>query len=192
MMTSGDDTDESLMIRIRDGDHQAFSCLVRRHTDRFYACAVRMGADSAEAEDVVQDAFLKIWARPDIWDAGKGARFTTWFYRVVTNMVRDRVRQRGKLAGPEVLDFYSDSAPGQDVALDVRRRQDGVEAAIQVLPERQRAALNLCFYEGLSNREAAEIMGVRVKALESLLMRAKAGVREALARAGVLDGEGAL
>lgn len=189
MNETGQDSDEILMGRIKGGDRQAFAVLVRRHTDRFYAAAYRLCGRPDEAEDVVQDAFLKLWDRPDVYDPARGAKFTTWFYRVVTNLTLDRMRRRRKQAGGDVLELMADKAPRADETLVLNEEQAGLEAAIQALPERQKAALNLCFYEGLSNKEAADILGVGVKGLESLLMRAKAGVRENLTKQGLINRE---
>jgi RNA polymerase sigma-70 factor (ECF subfamily) len=174
----GQDSDESLMVRIQQGEHAAFATLVRRHSKMFYAAAYRMCGNVQESEDIVQDAFLKLWDRPQVWDATRGVKFTTWFYRVVTNLAIDRTRRYKPQAGPAVLDFLPDRATAADEAMVKRQHEQFLEAALNTLPERQKAALNLCVYEGLSNREAAEILGVGVKALESLLMRAKAGLRD--------------
>ena len=187
MAVSGQDSDESLMVRVQSGDHQAFSMLVRRHTDRFFAVAWRMCGDQNAAEDIVQEAFLKLWRKPQSWKPGKGAKFTTWFYRVVINQAHDHGRKKKYEYGADDLDVFADERDTQDKTLQQKQEQDYLERAIQVLPERQKAALNLCFYEGLSNREAAEVLGVGVKALESLLMRAKAGVKDELIRAGIVD-----
>ncbi|MCB1531174.1 MAG: sigma-70 family RNA polymerase sigma factor [Rhodospirillales bacterium] len=175
-------TDESLMALVSGGDHQAFSVLVRRHADRFYGLAYRMILDRAEAEDVVQEAFLKIWNKPDIWNSARGVRFTTWFYRIVTNGAIDVARKRIKLAPTDIMDQWADERAGQDAEMEKREAQAHLESAIQLLPVQQKAALNLCFYEGLSNKEAADILGVGLKALESLLMRAKTGLRDRLMR----------
>ncbi len=78
-MASTEDSDESLMRLIRQGSHQAFAILVRRHTDRFFAAAFRMAGNSSMAEDMVQDAFLKIWNKPDQWKDDTSATITTWF-----------------------------------------------------------------------------------------------------------------
>jgi RNA polymerase sigma-70 factor (ECF subfamily) len=181
------ESDESLMVRVQGGDHQAFAILVRRNTQKFFACAYRVCGDVYEAEDVVQDAFLKLWNRPETWNENKGAKFTTWFYRVVTNLAIDNKRKKKPLANNDVLDYMPDSAPRADEAMIEMQEQKLLEHAIQDLPERQKTALNLCFYEGLSNKEAAEIMGVGVKALESLLMRAKAALKEELTKQGLLS-----
>ena len=180
-MASTEDSDESLMGLIRQGSHQAFAILVRRHTDRFYAGAFRMTGRAAEAEDLVQEAFLKIWQKPDIWKDDKGAKFTTWFYRILVNQNIDRMRKNQKMVSDDsILLFIADQRSGPEEETAMNEEQQRIEMAIAVLPERQRTALNLCFYEGLSNAEAANAMGVKIKALESLLIRAKNGLREYL------------
>lgn len=182
-----EETDEGLMARVQTGDQQAFATLVRRHTNRFFGCAYRMTAHVQEAEDVVQDAFIKLWNNPKSWDGVNGAKFTTWFYRVVTNTALDALRRRKPQAGADVLDYMSDGRDNAETKLQDAEEESAVEDAIQSLPERQKAALNLCFYEGLSNKDAADIMGVSVKALESLLMRAKASLRDILTAKGLLE-----
>ncbi len=181
------DSDESLMVRIKRADHQAFAVLVKRHSERFYAVAYRTCRDQVAAEDIVQEAFLKLWNKPQNWKAGKGAKFTTWFYRVVINQAHDHGRKKRAEYGSEILDTFEDSTDLQDTALEDKQQQGALEDAIQSLPERQRDALNLCFYEGLSNKDAAQILGVKVKALESLLMRAKAKLKAELIRAGAIS-----
>lgn len=183
------ESDESLMGRVQRGDHQAFSGLVTRHTNMFYAAAYRMCGHEQEAEDIVQDAFLKLWNKPEVWNENKGAKFTTWFYRVVTNQALDYMRRRKKTAGSEALDLMPDENLRADEVLAEKQEGYEVERAIQALSDRQKVALNLCFYEGLSNKDAAKVMGVGVKALESLLMRAKQGLKDELLRSGVLTEE---
>ncbi|MGN7439200.1 MAG: sigma-70 family RNA polymerase sigma factor [Alcanivorax sp.] len=182
-------SDEELMIRIQSSDHEAFSLLVMRHTKMFYAAAYRMYPYQDEAEDIVQEAFLKLWRKPDMWKTGKGAKFTTWFYRVVTNLAIDYARKKKDSKGSDVLDRITDNTPDQQDTMEGDEQQKLLEDAIQELPERQKMALNLCFYEELSNKEAAEIMDIGVKALESLLMRAKSGLRDILTRQGLLNEE---
>jgi RNA polymerase sigma-70 factor, ECF subfamily len=177
-LASIDDSDESLMHLIQQGSHQAFSTLVRRHTGRFFATAYRLSGNAAQAEDMVQEAFLKIWGRPDLWKDDKGAKFTTWFYRILVNMNIDAMRKNKRDAGDAPLEYMASSAASPEMEVAMNEEQAQLEGAIATLPERQATALNLCFYEGLSNAEAAEAMGVKVKALESLLMRAKAGMKD--------------
>lgn len=173
-------SDESLVQRVQNGEHEAFAQLVRRHTNLFFKAAYRMCANENEAEDIVQDAFLKFWKKPEAFDADKGVKFTTWFYRVVTNLAIDHMRRKKPQTDPVVLDFMPDDRDGVEEMMEQQEREDALEVAIQALPERQKMALNLCFYEGLSNKDAAEILGVGVKALESLLMRAKKTLKERL------------
>jgi len=184
---AGDISDEELVRRISEGDHGAFAQLVERHSKLFFTAAFRMVNNSEEAEDIVQDAYIKLWQKPQSFDASKGVKFTTWFYRVVTNLAIDATRKRKPQTNPDVLDVMADKAPLADEQLSENDQQVVLEEAIQRLPERQRAALNLCFYEGLSNKEAAEILDVGIKALESLLMRAKKALKEDLGAQGLIE-----
>ncbi len=180
-----DESDKSLMARIQNGDHKAFEILVNRYTGMFFTAAYRMCSHKEEAEDIVQEAFLKLWRNPHSWDSDKGAKFSTWFYRVITNQALDQIRKKRPEYRSDILDNISDNAASdQHKELEDRSIQDDLESAIQSLPPRQKAALNLCFYEGVSNKEAADILGVGIKAVESLLMRAKSGLRDAMARRG--------
>ena len=181
--------DEVLVERLKKGDHQAFCVLVRRHTQMFYACAYRVCSDQDEAEDAVQEAFLKLWKNPDIWKTDMGAKFTTWFYRIVVNSATDQLRKRKKQASDYDFDNLEDTQNSQMEQLHAEEQQLALEEAIQKLPERQKLALNLCFYEGLSNKDAAEILGIGIKALESLLMRAKAGLKDSLIDKGFIEKE---
>ena len=178
MVTDNKNNDESLVARICEGDHRAFADLVERHTLMFFAAAYRVCGDAIQAEDIVQDAFLKFWAKPQGFDASKGVKFTTWFYRVVTNVAIDAMRKKKPHVSDDVVNFMADQKALADETMVMNEEQAALEAAIQDLPERQKIALNLCFYEGLSNKDAAEIMGVGGKALESLLMRAKKSLKD--------------
>ncbi len=175
------------MVFIQMGDHGAFSALVQRHTQRFYAAAYRVCQNPGLSEDIVQEAFLKLWGRPELWDPDKGAKFTTWFYRVVSNLAVDHMRKVKVSGGDAALEFIADDRVDQYEELAMSDQQRALERAIASLPERQKLALNLCFYEGLSNKEAAHVLDIGVKALESLLVRAKASVKDELKRVGVLD-----
>jgi RNA polymerase sigma-70 factor (ECF subfamily) len=169
--------DESLMREIREGSHDAFAVLVNRHSKRFYRIAHRLVFNKDDAEDIAQEAFLRLWHRRELWDPARGAKFTTWFYRVVINLCFDHKRKKRPLDRTENMEPV-DVNPGQDAQLDARRKLALLDGFIRELPQRQQLALNLCFYEGLSHHEAAEIVGVKVKALQSLLMRAKTTLRD--------------
>lgn len=170
--------DVSLIYRIQKGSHEAFAALVYRHSNRFYRIAYRLVSNKDDAEDIVQEAFLKLWGRPKLWDPNKRAKFTTWFYKVIINQCFDHNKKKKPLDLPEGIEEFVDKNPGQDALLDAHQKQAILERFICELPERQQLAVNLCFYEGLSNNEAAEIVGVKVKALQSLLMRAKTTLKD--------------
>jgi RNA polymerase sigma-70 factor, ECF subfamily len=169
--------DGELLALIQEGRHDAFDALVRRHTDRFYRLAYRVLGSPQAAEDVVQDAFLKLWENPASFRADRNTRFTTWFHRVVVNLCLDRAKKKTPLPLREGAD-WPDPAAAADVALEHVEEKRQLEREIDALPPRQRVALHLCFEENLSNQEAAERMGLGLKALQSLLMRAKTTLRE--------------
>ena len=172
--------DQELLALIQDGSQQAFSVLVQRHTDRFYRLAYRYLQSKEAAEDVVQDAFVKLWEDPGRWQVERNNKFTTWFYRVVVNSCLDwQKRKRPVELGDREL-LIADDRETPDIAMLHAEKHRVLEKEIAALPERQRIALNLCFDEGLSNQEAAEVMGLKLKALQSLVMRAKTTLKERL------------
>ena len=169
----------SLLEHIRQGSHPAFAALVERHTARFYRLAFRYVSQKEAAEDVVQRAFLKLWEKPSRWDPERKVKFTTWFSRVVINLGLDMQKKRTPLLLAEHYDV-ADEAEGQERQLIDAQQKVQLEHAIRRLPARQQTALNLCFYEEITNAEAARIMETTVGAIESLLMRAKANLRTEL------------
>lgn len=174
-------SDEDLLAQIASGDHEAYRLLVRRHAERYYRVAYRVLLQRQDAEDMVQHAFLKIWEKPQLWQAGKGASFRTWFSRVVVNLCIDLQRSRKPMAGEGALAMMADTDMAADEKLSSRQQQAQVQQAMAGLPEQQRAALSLCHFEEYSNREAAEILGISIKAIESLLVRARKSLRDQLA-----------
>ena len=169
--------DQELLSFIQDSSHPAFAELVRRHTDRFYRLAYRYLQRKEAVEDIVQDAFLKLWEDPGKWQPGRNTRFTTWFYRIVVNLCLDWQKKKRPAPLDEELPLV-DEKEMLEVAAIQNEEQRLLEKEIAALPDRQRTALNLCFEEGLSNQEAAEVMGLNLKALQSLIMRAKATLKE--------------
>lgn len=170
--------DSWLMSRISGADADAYVTLVDRHIDRFLAVATRTLGNSAEAEDIVQEAFLRVWTKAGEW-APQGAKFTTWFYRVVLNLCIDHKRRKRPDPLPDGFDV-ADGAVGAERQMIAAQKSAQVARALDTLPDRQKAALILCYYEGLSNAEAAEILSVGVKALESLLVRGRRQLAESL------------
>lgn len=189
-----DATDEDLMMRIGNGDRVAFGELVRRHLSKAVAVAQRVTGSRGDAEEIAQEAFLRVWTKAPTWRSSegrsaegrspegefRGARFTTWLYRVVVNLGIDRKR-RPAMSALEAAGDPADPADSALHSLEKAQLSARVAAAVATLPERQRAALTLCFYEGLSNREAADILALTPGAVESLLVRARRSLRDALA-----------
>lgn len=173
--TDGVDSDEALMRRVAAGDHEACALLVDRHLRGVLGLARRLVGP--EAEDVAQEVFLRIWEKASGWKE-TDARFTTWLYRITYNLSIDHLRRRRPTGAPS----EDAVAPEPGPLTERHQREIGawVEAAIAALPERQRAALTLCYHQELSNREAAAILGVGIEALESLLARARRGLRAQL------------
>ena len=169
--------DHELLALVQGGSHPAFAELVQRHTERFYRLAFRYLQNKEAAEDVVQDAFLKLWEDPGKWQADRNTKFTTWFYRVVVNLCLDWQKRKRPLAINEEMPL-ADERETVVQAMLRDEEQRVLEQEIAALPERQRTALNLCFDEGLSNQDAADTMGVNLKALQSLIMRAKTTLKE--------------
>jgi len=173
------DPDDELVRRAGEGDQAAVQALVARKLRRVLALAERMLGDPAEAEDVAQETFFKVWRHAPRWRPGV-ARFDTWLHRVALNLCYDRLRRRRERPTAEPPDT-PDPGPAPDrglLAADVGRR---VRAALQTLPPRQREAIVLCHYQELGNIEAARVMGVTVEALESLLSRGRRALKAALA-----------
>jgi RNA polymerase sigma-70 factor (ECF subfamily) len=183
-MTAGD-TDDRLLERTAAGDHAAFALLVERHLGATRRAAARILGSMAEAEEVAQEAFLRAWRKAPDWHSGGAAQFPTWLRRVLVNLCIDRQRRPANQPAANLpLDAAAeapDPAPDALALLargEVERR---VAAAVAALPERQRVALVLCHYEGASNAEAADALDLSVGAVESLLVRARRSLREALA-----------
>ncbi len=173
-----EETDDILVTAVAMGDRRAFAVLLDRYNDRIYGFAARL-VGPAEAEDAVQDAFLKLWNDAKRWQADKG-RFAPWFFRIVYNLCIDRIRRKQPVPYDDLAEFESGDPTPEEAMADSMRRTT-VAAALEQLPERQRAAVMLCYYQGFSNREAAEALDVGVKGLEALLVRARRQLAKQLA-----------
>lgn len=175
-------SDDALILLYAKGDREAARLLTARLAPRVLSYAWRVLGERAEAEDVAQEAMLRLWRQAPLWRAGE-ASVTTWLYRVATNLATDRFRQRRRRqatpleAGPEP----EDGQPGALAMLMEADRMAALQAALAALPERQRQAVVLRHIEGLSNPEIADILAVGVEAVESLTARGKRALAAALA-----------
>lgn len=174
-------SDETLLVLYANGDRDAARHLVGRLAPRVLAYAMRILGDRAEAEDIAQEALLRLWKFAPDWRPGE-AQITTWLYRVVSNLATDRLRhrQRRRAAPLEDAPDVADAAPGVVAGLIEADRMVALQAGLNNLPERQRQAVVLRHLEGLSNPEIAEIMEIGVEAVESLTARGKRALSAAL------------
>ncbi|MGY2285507.1 RNA polymerase sigma factor [Pseudomonas gingeri] len=176
------DPDVELLARIGNNEPAAVNEMVSRKLPRLLALAGRILGDADEAKDVAQESFLRIWRQAANWRSGE-ARFDTWLHRVVLNLCHDRLRRRKErpLADDEDMIEVVDSTPPPDEQLEATARSEQMAAALAALPDRQREAIVLQYYQELSNIEAAALMNISVEALESLLSRARRNLRSYLA-----------
>ena len=179
------DPDAEDVARAGRGDRDAAARLIARHAPKLLSVARRMVG--GEAEDAVQEVFLRLWTHAARWQPGQ-ARFETWLYRVMLNQCYDRLRRRSTQP-LEAAAEIADDAPLPDSGLDETVQAGEVARAVDGLPERQKAAILLCHFQECSNIEAAEIMGISVEALESLLARGRRTLRPRLTHLNEFAGD---
>jgi len=141
-----------------------------------------MLGDAAEAEDVAQEAMLRLWKIAPQWHPGGGAKPSTWLYRVAANLCTDRLRRRRGVT-LEAVPEPEDGAPSAEERLIAADRAAALHAALAELPERQRLAVVLRHLEGCANPEIALVMGTSIEAVESLVARARRGLSARLTAA---------
>jgi RNA polymerase sigma-70 factor (ECF subfamily) len=179
-----DDSDEVLMARVARGDEPAYRMLTRRHLPAMLGLARRILGNAADAEDVVQEAMLRVWTHAPRWQPL--AAFRTWLTRVVVNLCLDRKRRRQWVA-LEAAGEIVDPTPGVTEKAEQNERERLLAAGIAELSPRQRAAIMLTYSEGMSNAQVAEILDTSVSAIETLLVRGKQNLRARLGH--MIDGQ---
>ncbi len=190
-------SDEELMAAVVLGDPHAYQALVRKNLPAISRYALRLVGSRSESEDIAQETFLRLWTTARKWDPAK-AKLTTWLHRITHNLCIDFLRKQKRVSlepdfdsevsseeatSGEFSNVLRESAEAQGDSPDREAREAELRAldrALNMLPEAQRSALLLCHYQGFSNKEAADIMGSSVQALESLIARAKRGLRTQL------------
>lgn len=175
--------DEDLVAQAQRGDRAAFAELVRRHADRLYAVLLRFSGDREEAEEAMQETFLRAWRRIDAFRGD--SQFFTWLYRIGINEAKRRAERRpsaARAASTEegTLEDVADEAPGPSERAEQAELRRALERAIRALPERYRLPIVLRDVEGLSTAEAAQVMQLKEPAFKTRLHRARMAVREAL------------
>lgn len=174
----GHEPDEMLMLRVGTGDHAACHALVDRHLGRIVAFAGRVLGDRATAEDIAQEVFLRLWAHAQRWRP-RGARLTTWLHRIALNLCLDLLARRRETS-LDGIDEPVDPTPDTTVLLHEQNLMCQVGKAVEELSDSQRIAITLCYYQGLANKEAAQMMEISVDALESLLARGRRTLKSRL------------
>ena len=174
-----DTSDDALLIAFGNGDRLAARVLTERHAPRVIGYAARLLKDRAEAEDVAQEAMMRLWKIAPDWRTGE-AKVTTWLYRIVTNLCTDRLRKKRGTGLDEIAE-PEDEKPSQDAVLMHKQRVAALDAALNTLPQRQKEAVVLRHIEGLSNPDIAQILDIGVEAVESLTARGKRALAKAMA-----------
>ncbi len=151
--------------------------LASRYLDTSYRLAYRILGNGAYADDVAQEAFLRLWRASKKWQPK--AQIKTWLHRVIHNLCIDRLRQENKYSDAEMTEI-SDPAPNPLQVREIQQMKDQLTEELQKLPPRQRIAITLVHLEECSNIEAADIMSISVEALESLLSRGRKKLRDLL------------
>lgn len=173
-----DADDDTLLARIAGGEQAAFRALMARHYRRVFTLVYRMIPNRDDAEDLAQDIFFTVWVKRADWKPGE-ATFTTWLYRVTVNRCIDFKRKRKPEGSDEVPDV-ADDRPDAAALVHQRQTTEILRQATLKLSDEQQAVLALFYQQGLSNAEAAEVLGTSVSAVESLLKRARKRLREIL------------
>jgi RNA polymerase sigma-70 factor (ECF subfamily) len=174
-----DITDDALLVLYANGDQKAASELTQRMAPRLFGFCFRLLQNRAEAEDVAQEAMLRLWKMAPDWVPGQ-AQVSTWVFRVASNLCTDRLRRK-KSVGLDEAPEMADETPGVEAQLIARERASALDTALQELPDRQRQAVVLRHIEGMANPEIATILEISVEAVESLTARGKRALAVALA-----------
>jgi len=172
-----------LLMHFASGDRNAARVLTQRFAPIAFGYAMRRLGDRAVAEDIAQDAMLRLWKIAPDWQEGR-ARMSTWLYQVVSNLCTDwfrRQKDHGQAGDDDLSQVEDETQAGAEAQLQHQARLAALNAALMTLPERQRLAVEMRHIEGFSNPEIAAALDTRVEAVESLTARGKRALAKALA-----------
>jgi len=184
------DADAELMLEVKAGSDESFATLVRRYQSRVLGLAYRYIGDRGSAEDLAQEAFLRVYKARERYEPR--AKFSTWLYRIVVNLCLNEIRWRKGRPSMSLavatetssnlnLDVTDQNEPEPIETIQDAEMADTIRAIIGTLPENQRLAILLNKYQGLSYQEVADSMDLSVMAVKSLLTRARVKIKEKLA-----------
>jgi RNA polymerase sigma-70 factor (ECF subfamily) len=171
--------DESELIKQSvAGDESAYRLLLEKHLPSLSNYVMRMMANTAEADDIIQETFIRLWTRGNKFNP-ETAKLTTWLHNIAHNLCIDHFRKSSRLVNNSIEQPIA-VAPGPEEDLAQQGLAKNIQQAMMSLPERQRSAIIMCHYQGLSNKDAAVVLNVSVDALESLMARGRKKLRTLL------------
>lgn len=177
--------DDSLMQRVADGDHGAFELLMRRNMRRALGIAHGVLGNAGDADEIAQEAFMRVWQHAKRWDPDQAA-FSTWFYRIVLNLCLDRKR-KAQWVPLEDAPERPDESPSAPELIASEQERQAVARALETLSERHRAAVSLFYFQGLSAKDSAQAMNLKPGAFGQLLLRARQAIKAELTRSGLFE-----
>ncbi|MFI4936936.1 MAG: RNA polymerase sigma factor [Candidatus Berkiellales bacterium] len=172
-------SDEELMLHIGNGDVKSYEILVKRHLHSSFRLVQRLIGQECEAEDIVQEAFMKVWQRAKLWQPN--AKFKTWFHQILVNRCIDWQRAQTYRNASQFIDKidYSHEHSVEKTILE-QEKQYYLKVALQALSEKEKAAIVLHYYQGFSQQEVGEILNISVSAVETMLYRTRLHLQKQL------------
>ncbi len=183
--------DVAAMLRLAEGDETAMDELMERHGERLFGFLLRSLQNEAEANDIAQETFVKVYQHRLSFDLK--SKFATWLYSIASNLVRDRYRWRvrhpqvtldvaNSPTGQSLSDFLPDNRPLPNEELEFLERSQAVKRAVAALPRELREPLIMSEYEDFSHAQIGEILGCTAKSVEMRIYRARGLLRTRLAK----------
>ncbi|WP_078593107.1 RNA polymerase sigma factor SigW [Evansella clarkii] len=183
-----DATVKKIIIEVKKGNQQAFAELVELYKDKVFQVAYRMLGNVHEAQDISQEAFLRAYTNIESYDINR--KFSTWIFRIATNLAIDRIRKKkpdfhleDQVAGTEDLDYYSQIPGDDELPEDVvvqHEMQEWIQDEIMMLPPKYRSAIILKYMEDLSLKEIGEVLNLPVATVKTRIHRGREALRKRL------------